>query len=97
MLANGPGNLCQAFGIERSFNGIDVCGDALFVEDHGVQPGRDRGHDQGRCRLRWGLEKYAMAVLYRRSPRGVEALASPSLFFRQNTLEYLSQLTQGAT
>jgi DNA-3-methyladenine glycosylase len=38
LLANGPGNLCQALGIERSFNGIDVCGDALFVEDHGYSP-----------------------------------------------------------
>jgi DNA-3-methyladenine glycosylase len=38
LLANGPGNLCQAFGIERSFNGIDLCGDALFVDNHGHSP-----------------------------------------------------------
>ena len=38
LLANGPGNLCQAFGIERGLNGIDLCGDVLFVEDRGSSP-----------------------------------------------------------
>jgi DNA-3-methyladenine glycosylase len=38
LLANGPGNLCQAFGIERGLNGIDLCGDVLFVEDHWSSP-----------------------------------------------------------
>ena len=33
-LASGPGRLCQAFGIERGLNGVDLCGDTLFVEDH---------------------------------------------------------------
>jgi DNA-3-methyladenine glycosylase len=34
-LASGPGKLCQAFAIDRSLNGADLCGNALFVEDHG--------------------------------------------------------------
>jgi DNA-3-methyladenine glycosylase len=38
LLANGPGNLCQAFGIARGLNGIDLCGDVLFVEDQGSSP-----------------------------------------------------------
>jgi DNA-3-methyladenine glycosylase len=38
LLANGPGNLCQAFGIERALNGIDLCGDLLFVEDRKISP-----------------------------------------------------------
>jgi DNA-3-methyladenine glycosylase len=38
LLANGPGNLCQAFGIERGLNGVDLCGDVLFVEDRKVSP-----------------------------------------------------------
>jgi DNA-3-methyladenine glycosylase len=38
LLANGPGNLCQAFGIERGLNGADLCGDILFVEDRKVNP-----------------------------------------------------------
>jgi DNA-3-methyladenine glycosylase len=38
LLANGPGNLCQAFGIVRGLNGIDLCGDVLFVEDQGSSP-----------------------------------------------------------
>ena len=37
-LASGPGRLCQAFGIERSLNGVDLCGDTLFVENHRVRP-----------------------------------------------------------
>ena len=36
LLANGPGKLCQAFGIARGLTGIDLCGDILFVEDRGV-------------------------------------------------------------
>ncbi|MBI3326196.1 MAG: DNA-3-methyladenine glycosylase [Nitrospinae bacterium] len=37
-LTNGPGKVCQAFAIDRSFNGADVCGDVLFVEDRGDSP-----------------------------------------------------------
>jgi DNA-3-methyladenine glycosylase len=37
-LASGPGRLCQAFGIERSLSGIDLCGGTLFFEDHRVSP-----------------------------------------------------------
>ena len=32
-LASGPGKLCQAFAIDRSLNGSDVCGNVLYVED----------------------------------------------------------------
>ena len=34
-LASGPGKLCQAFGVDRSLNGADLCGSALYVEDRG--------------------------------------------------------------
>jgi len=34
-LASGPGKLCQAFGIDRSLNGADLCGGVLFVQDSG--------------------------------------------------------------
>jgi len=34
-LASGPGKLCQAFAIDRSLNGADVCGQSLYVEDRG--------------------------------------------------------------
>lgn len=34
-LASGPGKLCQAFGIDRSLNGADLCNGVLYVEDHG--------------------------------------------------------------
>ncbi|HWO41401.1 MAG TPA: DNA-3-methyladenine glycosylase [Candidatus Eisenbacteria bacterium] len=34
-LASGPGKLCEAFHIDRSFNGVDLCGDLLYVEDRG--------------------------------------------------------------
>lgn len=34
LLANGPGKLAQAFGLNRSFNGVDLCmrGAKLFIE-----------------------------------------------------------------
>jgi DNA-3-methyladenine glycosylase len=35
-LASGPGKLCQAFAIDRSLNGADLCADVLYVEDRGV-------------------------------------------------------------
>jgi DNA-3-methyladenine glycosylase len=38
LLASGPGRLCQAFGIERSMSGIDLCGGTLFCEDRRVGP-----------------------------------------------------------
>lgn len=34
-LASGPGKLCQAFAIDRSLNGEDICGAILYVEDRG--------------------------------------------------------------
>lgn len=34
-LASGPGKLCQAFGIDRSLNGADLCDGVLYVEDRG--------------------------------------------------------------
>ncbi|MEO6163831.1 MAG: DNA-3-methyladenine glycosylase [Candidatus Binatia bacterium] len=34
-LASGPGKLCQAFAIDRSLNGADVCGKVLYLEDRG--------------------------------------------------------------
>lgn len=30
-LTNGPSKLCQAMGIDTSLNGIDMCGDELFI------------------------------------------------------------------
>lgn len=34
-LANGPGKLCVAMAIDRSLNGADFLGDALYVTDDG--------------------------------------------------------------
>ena len=34
-LASGPGKLCEAFSIDRSLNGIDLCGPVLFAIDAG--------------------------------------------------------------
>lgn len=33
LLTNGPGKVCRYFGIDRSFNGIDLCRSVLFIED----------------------------------------------------------------
>lgn len=32
-LASGPGKLCQAFDIDRSLNGTDLCGKTLYIDD----------------------------------------------------------------
>jgi DNA-3-methyladenine glycosylase len=37
-LASGPGKLCQAFAIDRTLNGSDVCGDLLYVRDADEPP-----------------------------------------------------------
>ena len=37
-LASGPGKLCQAFAIDKSLNGVDVCRSIMYVEDHGEPP-----------------------------------------------------------
>jgi len=37
-LCSGPGKLCQAFEIDRSLNGGDVCGKVLYLEDRGEPP-----------------------------------------------------------
>ena len=34
-LGSGPGKLCQAFAIDRTLNGSDVCGNILYVQDAG--------------------------------------------------------------
>jgi DNA-3-methyladenine glycosylase len=34
-LCSGPGKLCQAFAIDRSLNGADLCGDIVYIEDRG--------------------------------------------------------------
>ena len=34
-LASGPGKLCQAFAVDRSLNGADLCGNIIFIEDRG--------------------------------------------------------------
>jgi DNA-3-methyladenine glycosylase len=34
-LASGPGKLCQAFAIDRTLNGNDLCGQVLYLVDPG--------------------------------------------------------------
>ena len=37
-LCNGPSKLCQAFGITRSMNGMDVCADELYFTEGAAPP-----------------------------------------------------------
>jgi len=34
-LLSGPGKLCQAFAIDKSLNGADMCGSVIYIEDRG--------------------------------------------------------------
>lgn len=36
-LTNGPGKLCGALSLDRSFNGIDLCGNNIYIEDSTVK------------------------------------------------------------
>lgn len=38
-LCNGPGKLCQAMAIDGSCYGIDLCGEALWLEEGSLRPG----------------------------------------------------------
>lgn len=31
-LTNGPGKLCSAFALDRNFNGMDLCGNEVYIE-----------------------------------------------------------------
>lgn len=35
---HGPGLLCKAYNIDRSFSGIDLCGNTLWIEERGDMP-----------------------------------------------------------
>ena len=37
-LTNGPGKLCMAMGINKTFNGLDLSKDNIFLEDDGYKP-----------------------------------------------------------
>lgn len=37
-LANGPGKLCKAMGIDRAYNGEDLCENSIYLEDDGYIP-----------------------------------------------------------
>jgi DNA-3-methyladenine glycosylase len=36
-ITSGPGKLTKALGIDRSFNGKDLCGSEIWIEDKGVK------------------------------------------------------------
>jgi len=39
-LTSGPGKLCEAFAIDRSLNGVDICGRILYLEDRAELDGK---------------------------------------------------------
>lgn len=40
-LMSGPGKLCQALGIDRTYNGADLTGDRIWIETSGKRVGLD--------------------------------------------------------
>ncbi|NIS15016.1 MAG: 3-methyladenine DNA glycosylase, partial [Aliifodinibius sp.] len=39
-LTNGPGKLCNAFGLTTAHSGIDMTKNVIFLEDDGYKPGK---------------------------------------------------------
>lgn len=40
-IASGPGKLCKAFSITREDSGSDLCGDAIYILDGGINANND--------------------------------------------------------
>lgn len=36
-ISSGPGSAAKALGIDRTLNGIDLTGDEIWIEDHGIR------------------------------------------------------------
>jgi DNA-3-methyladenine glycosylase len=56
-LTNGPGKLCQAFALDKSQNGADLCGDKLFIAA-GNSPAEQEIITTPRTGIREGREHY---------------------------------------
>lgn len=54
-LSNGPGKLCQAFGLDKSLNGADLCGSKLYIAP-GIPPEADEIAASPRIGIRAGKE-----------------------------------------
>jgi len=55
-LLNGPGKLCKALGVDRSFYGEDLCGDTLFLEDDGYVLKREDIEESKRINIDYAQE-----------------------------------------
>ena len=40
-VSSGPGSAAKAMGIDRTFNGKDLTGDEIWIEDHGIRYAED--------------------------------------------------------
>ena len=54
-LTNGPGKLCQSFGIDKNLNGCDITSNSLFVEDRNEEI--DQIESSARIGVREGSDK----------------------------------------
>ena len=59
-LTNGPGKLCMALGLDRSFNGADLRGERVWIEDAGATISPDEIAAGARIGIDYAAEYAAM-------------------------------------
>lgn len=92
-LCSGPGKLCQAMDITRSDNGLDMCGDTLYIEETGLE------HQQLRFssiqHKKQAADSTNLCCQQLQSPSGLSITASPriNIDYAEEAVDFLWRFT----
>ncbi len=92
-LCSGPGKLCQAMDITRVENGLDLCGDILYVEETG-QERLQLELSSVQCRKQ-GADASKLCYQQLTSPSGLAITASPriNIDYAEEAVDFLWRFT----